>query len=330
MKRAVYLFGLLAVLSCNPMKNTNPVDIKIESRVKGKKINLMHLKPERENRGEAILFVHGASFPSELASGFRMNGISWMDNLADAGYNVYALDFLGYGKSDRYDYMLGNSAETGNTGRGKEVVEDMDKAVNYILTELNISGIHLIGHSWGATVSGHYATLFPEKINKLVLFAPFIQRNGTTDWDKTKALYKDLTPAQRVKQFISSIPGGRDMTLEDEVFEKWKNKWLESDPTSKNRSPFSVRFPSAWQIDLFDCWNGNCFFEPGKIRNSTLLIKGEWDTTFSFDDAEKLFEQLQNTPSKRYVVIDRGTHVLHLEKNRFALYDEVQLFLKSR
>lgn len=54
---------------------------------------------------EAVLFIHGASFPSELASGFKIGGASWMDHLTNAGYDVFALDFLGYGKSDRYDYM---------------------------------------------------------------------------------------------------------------------------------------------------------------------------------------------------------------------------------
>ncbi len=55
-----------------------------------------------------------------------------------------------------------------------------------------------------------------------------------------------------------------------------------------------------------------------------MLIRGEWDTIFSFEDAESFFLQLKNAVSKRYVVIDQSTHVLHLEKNRFALYDEVE------
>ncbi len=330
MKKA-YLVLLLITISCsNQMKNNLPIDVKLESRIKGKQINVAHLKPMNKKLNEAVLFIHGASFPSELASGFRMNGVSWMDNLASTGYDVYSLDFLGYGKSDRYDYMSDKIEKNKQKGVGKEVVQDIDIAINYILNELNIAKVHLIGHSWGATVSGHYATLFPEKINKLILFAPFIQRNGSTDWHKTDELYKDLTPAERVEQFIRQIPKEQDLTLAKEVLVEWKNKWLESDPTSKTRSPFSIRYPRAWEIDLYNCWNGNCFFDVSKIENSTLLIRGEWDTAFSFEDAEKLFMQLENATSKRYVVIDKSTHVLHLEKNRFALYDEVKLFLKSK
>ncbi|MCF6350866.1 MAG: alpha/beta hydrolase [Flavobacteriaceae bacterium] len=326
-----YLFLLLIAISCNKQKKKNiTVDITIESRIKDKEINVTHLKPTNKRLNEAVLLIHGASFPSELASGFCMDGFSWMDNLANVGYDVYALDFLGYGKSDRYDYMSDTVREEEQRGGGNEVIQDLDIAIKYILNELDITKVHLIGHSWGATVSGHYATLFPEKINKLILFAPFIQRNGSTDWSKTEALYEDLTPKKRIEQFISKIPKGQEMTLVKDVLDKWESKWLESDSTSKTRIPFSVRFPSAWEVDLYNCWNGNCFFNASKIKNSTLLIRGEWDTTFSFEDAEKLFAQLVNATSKRYVVIERSTHVLHLEKNRFALYDEVILFLKTK
>ncbi|MCK0192725.1 alpha/beta hydrolase [Arenibacter sp. F20364] len=331
MKKA-YLILLLITISCNRrMKNNFPVDVKLESRIKEKKINVTHLKPMGKQLNEAVLFIHGASFPSELASGFKMNGLSWMDNLANTGYDVFSLDFLGYGKSDRYDYMLDEIKKNKQIkSGGEEVVQDIDIAVNYILKELNITKVHLIGHSWGATVSGHYATLFPEKVNKLILFAPFIQRNGSTDWHRTEELYKDLPPSERVEQFISQIPKGQDLTFAPEVLGEWKNIWLESDSTSKTRSPFSIRYPRAWEIDLYNCWNGNCFFNASKIKNSTLLIRGEWDAAFSFEDAERLFAELENTPSKRYVVIDKSTHVLHLEKNRFALYNEVILFLKSK
>ena len=45
----------------------------------------------------AVLMLHGSSFPSAQSFGFRMNTYSWMDHLSENGYEVYALDFLGYG-----------------------------------------------------------------------------------------------------------------------------------------------------------------------------------------------------------------------------------------
>jgi len=325
-----FLTFLFIFTSCNNVVKTNIMekDMKLPSRIKGKYLNVFHQSPTGVPLNRAVLFIHGASFPSSLASGFKIDGVSWIDNLTMAGYDVYALDFLGYGKSDRYDYMSKNYGKNNNIGTASDVVQDIDIVLNFIRNNAKINKISIIGHSWGATVSALYATLHSEKIDKLVLFAPFIQRKGQTEWDKPKELYEDLTPNERIAQFVSKIPKDKVMTLERDVIKKWGKEWLESDPTSKLRIPHSVRFPSAWQVDLFNCWNGKSLFSPTKIENSTLLIRGEWDTTFSFSDAENLFKQLINVPNKRYVVIDKSTHVMHLEKNRFKLFNEVKLFLK--
>jgi len=337
---AIFFMSILMVVACKPHKkdlNNNSVSknlladfehIRLESRIKGLKLGLLHLSPTSKSLRKAVLFIHGASFPSELAAGFRMSENSWMDDLAEAGYDVYALDFLGYGKSDRYGFMLDNPKSNETRGLGIEVTNDIDIAVNYILKKTRSPKIDLIGHSWGGTVAGHYSTIFPQKVNKLVLFAPFVQRTERVDWDKPRDLFKDLTPDRRVQQFLNSLPKGQKNTLEKEVMIKWKDEWLASDSSSQNRTPSSVRFPSAWQVDLFDCWSGNCFFTPSKVVVPTLVIRGEWDTVLSFDDADWLFKELANAASKKYVVIDKSTHVTHLEKNRFALYDEVKLFLK--
>lgn len=144
-------------------------------------------------------------------------------------------------------------------GRGKEVAQDIDIAVNYILRELNLTKVHLIGHSWGATVSGYYATLFPEKVEKLILFAPFVERLGTTSWEKTETLYQDKTGLARTEQFYNQVPKGKEVVLAKEVLDHWGNVWEKSDPTSRTRNPVSVRYPLAWRVDLYNCWNGNCF-----------------------------------------------------------------------
>ncbi len=321
---------LLVILTFNTFIIMAQTDLKLNSRIEGKKLTITYQKSKKRGINEAVLFIHGASFPSALASGFRMGGISWADHLSKAGYDVFALDFLGYGKSDRYDYMSDNGDEFAHNSGGIDVVKDIDLTIDYIQDNFKVKKLHLIGHSWGATVSGHYATLYPEKIAKLVLFAPFVERKGPTNWNKATDFYTELTPMERVTQFVNALPEGEDTTLEDEIFTKWKHTWQESDPSSIERVPISVRFPSAWEKDLFDCWNGNCFFEPSKIQNPTLLIRGEWDTTLNIEDANKVFMEMKSTSTKRYVVIDKSTHVMHLEKQRFALYEEVQLFLNSK
>jgi alpha-beta hydrolase superfamily lysophospholipase len=50
----------------------------------------------------AVLYVHGATFPSALSIAHRFDGRSWRDALCEAGFDVWALDFYGFGYSARY------------------------------------------------------------------------------------------------------------------------------------------------------------------------------------------------------------------------------------
>jgi pimeloyl-ACP methyl ester carboxylesterase len=101
-----------------------------------------------------------------------MEGKSWMDNLAEQNYDCYALDFLGYGYSDRYPEMLNKYLEGKPPGRAIAVFQDIDSAVNYIVKKPAAKRLILLPISWGGSVAALYATKFPDKIENLVLFPP--------------------------------------------------------------------------------------------------------------------------------------------------------------
>lgn len=48
-----------------------------------------------------VLFVHGATYPSESAFDIALPGSSWMDYAAAQGYDTYLVDIRGYGRSTR-------------------------------------------------------------------------------------------------------------------------------------------------------------------------------------------------------------------------------------
>src|SRR6185295_10159022 len=48
-----------------------------------------------------VLFVHGAGTPAEVAFDVRYQDYSWMAYLARAGFDVFAMDMTGYGRSTR-------------------------------------------------------------------------------------------------------------------------------------------------------------------------------------------------------------------------------------
>ena len=51
--------------------------------------------------GQVVLFIHGAGTPSEVAFDVPVEGYSWMAYLAEAGYDTFAMDTTGYGRSTR-------------------------------------------------------------------------------------------------------------------------------------------------------------------------------------------------------------------------------------
>jgi pimeloyl-ACP methyl ester carboxylesterase/heme-degrading monooxygenase HmoA len=301
--------------------------LKTESRIPGLKIAITHKRLAASSNTFPVLFVHGASFPSGLAFAFRMKDYSWMDHLSENGYDVYALDFLGYGNADRYPEMLANSPTGKPLGRAVDVYQDIDKAVDLILTTTGKKKVYLIAHSWGGAVSSLYATHFPDKIEKLVLFAAITPRQETTPGEVSNKSYNELTPEQRIKAMKDLTPDGKICQLEPEILSTWGDTWLHSDELAPKLKSDKVRFPAGYASDIDDLIHGKLVYDPAHIRVPVLLIRGEWDDYPNNADAERLFTLMTNSLNKKYVVIESGTHVMHLEKNRFQLYNETLRFL---
>lgn len=303
--------------------------IKTESHISGLRIALTHKKTIITTEDYAILFLHGSSFPSALAFGFKMNNYSWMDNLAENGYDVYALDFLGYGNADRYPEMETAIKGGAPIGRALDVYKDVDKAVEFIMRTTGKAKVYLVGHSWGGTVAALYASEFSDRVEKLILFSTITQRQDPSDIEKIEGSYEEMTPEQRITSMKNLTPEGKDCQLAPEIFKTWGRVWLQSDPLAEKFKVASVRFPKGYAADMEDLLHNKSYYNPAAIKVPVLVIRGEWDGYPNNTDSEKLFRSLENTPYKKYVVIEKATHVMHLEKSRYQLYEETLHFLKS-
>src|SRR5262249_30205290 len=74
-----------------------PTDPGIEVFVRNKRpADMTAFRPER-----TVLFVHGSPSPSHTGFDLKLGGMSWMDYIAQRGYDVYLLDLRGFGKSTR-------------------------------------------------------------------------------------------------------------------------------------------------------------------------------------------------------------------------------------
>jgi len=131
-----------------------------------------------------------------------------------------------------------------------------------------------------------------------------------------------LTPAKRIAAMDGLRPPQETALLHPDIFTRWGAQWLASDA----RREGAVRFPAGPSADLADLQQGRSYYDPARLEMPVLLVRGEWDAWPS--DAD--YRALQATvKAARYVVIPRGTHVMHLEKARFGLYEEVLEFLRS-
>jgi len=281
-----------------------------------------HTAPDRPNGAPPVLFVHGSSFPSGLSFDFRMDGQSWMDWLALRGYDVYALDFPGYGLSDRYP-----ADAPSPPGRARDVAQDVGHAVDAILRRSGRPQLLLVGHSWGGSVAARYAQDHAGKVAKLVLFAAITPRPAPGDAgglpQAPAGPCEEMTPAQRIAAMDGLRPQHEAPQLHADVFQRWGAQWLASD----GRIEGAVRFPSGPGADLADLLRGRSYYDPGRLEMPVLLVRGEWDAWPNDADYRWLLDAMRMARDKRYAVIPRGTHVMHLEAARLKLYETVREFL---
>src|SRR6267378_4914169 len=139
--------------------------------------------PEGMNRfrgDKIVLFVHGATYPAETAFDLKLNGLSWMDYIAQHGYDVYLVDVRGYGRSTRPPEMDQPAQQSAPIVRTETAVKDVGAAVEFIRKRRGVDRINLLGWSWGTTIMGWYTAQNNDKVNKLVLYAPGWLRNSAS------------------------------------------------------------------------------------------------------------------------------------------------------
>jgi pimeloyl-ACP methyl ester carboxylesterase len=276
--------------------------------------------------GRAVLYVHGMSFPSALAVSFRFEGESWRDSLCRAGFDVWALDFYGFGASDRYPQM--QQSNVGNPlGQLTELCEQLDCAVRYVLALQKLTRLSLLAHSAGCIVAGRLAAQRPDTFDRLAFFAPIVRRQMESP-PAPSAAWRLVSLDDQWRRFQSDVPHGAAPVLSKSDFGRWGQRYLDSDPTSRRRSPESVKIPQGMSAAIDAAWHGDHGYDPASIQQPVLIIRGGWDSLCTDADAAWLRDAL-GSHRVRDVKVANATHLMLLETNRHALYKEVEIFLTA-
>jgi pimeloyl-ACP methyl ester carboxylesterase len=312
-----------------PMTNAPKLDPRethwrIPSPRAGLHLFLRHLPPPEGTPPRGIvLYVHGGTFASALSIAYRFDGRSWRDELCAAGFHVWALDFHGFGGfSDPYP----NTDPHTPLGRTPDASGQLEYAVRFILAHHAVPKLSLIAHSWGTMVSGDLAGRRPELIGRMVFFGPIAQRPRLTVAPKLPA-WRLITLQDQWDRFTADVPADEPPVLSRQHFDAWAQAYLDSDPESRDRDPYAVKTPSGAFQDIFDAWAGTLAYDPSLIRAPVAIIRGEWDSMCTDADTAWLRGAIPNT---RDVKIPRATHLMQLEENRYALYQQAEMFLTER
>ena len=253
--------------------------------VENKKVFASNTGQSFDKKKETIVLLHGSG----------QSHVVWSltdQYLADAGYNVFALDLPGHGNSE---------------GSSLRSIEDMADWLNKVVKVIGIKDLTILGHSQGCVGALEYANKFSENIKKLIFVA------GSYSIPVNKSLI-DLANSGDLESLNLMMKWGYG----------YSKQFIGGNPLQKIlNSSREVREVLA--VDLVACNNYkngiNCV---KKIKCPTFFIFGELDKMIRLDKGKE-FSGLING-SKTHIIKDCG-HMIILE-NAFEMREQVAKFLK--
>ena len=256
-----------------------------------------------------LFLVHGLSI-SSTSFDLTVPGkgeYSLMDTFARYGYDVWTMDFEGYGKSSRTE---GNS----NIADG---VADLEAALPVVARETGEQKFHVFGESSGALRAGAFAAAHPEMVNRLVLAAFTYTGEGSptlADRAKQVEFYKTHSRRPRDRNMIRSIftrdkPGTSDPAV-GEALADAELKYGDDIPTG-------TYLDMTAHLPIVD---------PLKVLVPLLLVRGEYDGIATEVDLLNFYKQVPY-PDRQMVILPGAAHALALGLNRKQFWHVVRAFL---
>lgn len=286
------------------------------------------------DRAHTLVFVHGATYPASAAFDLELGGFSWMDYITRRGYDVYLLDLPGYGRSSRPPQMNAPAQDTPPFEDTEQAVADLGVVVAYVLKTRGLDRLDVMGWSWGTAIAAGFAAANPDKVNRLVLYAPLwvLQAPPVISAGEGKlGAYRTVTKEAALKRWLNGVPEDKRTDLiPPGWFDQWANAVWATDPVGAEQNPPVVRAPNGVLLDVTRYWReGKPTWDPAKITVPILLVQAEWDHDTPPYMSQALFPLLTHAPWKQYALLGEGTHTIIMEKNRMQLFQVVQAFLDA-
>ena len=260
---------------------------------------------------KVVVLAHGSATAGKESFDLRVPGkpsYSLMDFLAREGFDVFALDTRGFGRSTH--------PETHMTTQ--EASEDLNAVVDYVLKLRGVPHVDLLGWSWGTQYGGMFVMAHAKKVEKYVSYAQM--HVDSPDLAKRRP----RAEAFRKNPYVSISEAG------------WKPRFYSMTPAEVNDPDVVEAYAKAGaqverktatgpQLDMVTIMP---MVNPRLMPVPTMIIHGEYDDVADPNGLLPFFQQLPNR-YKKYVVVPDAGHMMHLQKGHRVFQHEVAGFLKA-
>jgi pimeloyl-ACP methyl ester carboxylesterase len=337
--KKIFLFFQVVVLIASGFLQTSPAQSNSVKRkdfwVSGDgaiKLFVREVSASSKASKVPILMLHGARVPGVASFDLPVKNGSLAEDLARAGHPVYLMDARGYGRSTRLPEMSDKPEDNPPLVRSTEVVRDLAAVVKEIRKRTKHEKIALFGWATGGHWIGFYASLYPETVSHLIslnsLYGGFAKHatlgpgSDLEDPARKGQFNRKAFGAYRLNTFESFLRGwDRNIPLEDksawrapEMVAAVEKAVLDSDSTSRSRTPPTFRSPSGAFEDSFYLASGRRLWDASFIKAHCLLIRSERDFWSRPEDVEQLAEDLIHAEKVATLIIPNATHMVHLDR----------------
>jgi pimeloyl-ACP methyl ester carboxylesterase len=281
------------------------------------------------------LFIHGAGTPAEVSFDVPYADYSWMAYLAHAGFDVFAMDMTGYGRSTRPAAMndpcnLASSqqklfipnliAAPCDASYPHQMTtlasdwHDIDAVVDHILTLRHIDKLSLLAWSLGGPRSAGYAAQHADKVAKLVLLAPAYNRNVSATPPAQVPANGAAMNTQSREEFIANWDrqvGCPDQYERATLNSVW-SEMISSDPVGATWGTGVRRAPQVTS------WGWTQLLVSA-TKVPTLMVSGAYDKQVNPDRVRELYADLGSS-KKVFVDLACSSHNAMWEKNHSLLF----------
>ena len=323
-------------VSTVPANRGRTVGLHLREKVLGSTLESRSAQPP-------VLFIHGGYSPSVVAYDLEFRDYSWMEHLAVAGFDVFAMTHTGYGSSPKPMMDDPCNVDAANQSQLMPKVlrepapprypfklvssrtewDEVETVVDYILKLRGATTVSLVGWSTGAPRAGGFAALHPDKVEKVILLAPspFFPSDAAPDpmpqpgapvilqshaMLMTERWQNHVRASGQIEHPEIREVMWRALMFEDGLGEQWG-----PDGVGVMRAPSRMNFG----------WRANA----ARLTAPTLVLLGEHD---NYDKRRDAWSGLGSS-HKVFVRISNATHFVQYERGRHVVHDLTQKWLAT-